>query len=270
MPIIAPWLQPANVLGAMQAGGSLGLQQRAANQRDAEMAQRAMLAEQENARQQAAAEMQLRYHYDSLQQARELAKADDEARNEQNKFLREQAGLKLLQDKAEADALAAYREGMLKNASERTAATQAAAAVRDGKPIHVGKSLLQFDPASGGVKTLYTEPDRETIPMVHGVEIDPMTSAKISLRANDPLLNRYLGTNAAMLGTNYVSRPTAKAPAQAVAEPVSDEVGDEEGGPAQPISAKPLDKATAAQFLKAAGGDKKKARELAKQAGYTF
>ncbi len=42
------------------------------------------------------------------------------------------------------------------------------------------------------------------------------------------------------------------------------------GSSGPPTAGKALDKATAAQFLKQAGGDKAKARELAKAAGYTF
>jgi hypothetical protein len=66
-------------------------------------------------------------------------------------------------------------------------------------------------------------------------------------------------TLAAALGSAPASPAAADpaAPAPAAARPAAP-------------AARPLDKGTAAQFLQQAGGDRAKARELARQAGYTF
>lgn len=118
MPIVAPWLRPTNVIEAMQSGSGVGLSARARDQADAEMAQRAMLAEQEEARRERSAAEQLRYHYDALDQARENAMRDDTYREKHD-------AAKLLQDQHESDALAQYRAGMLANAGVKISAKDA-------------------------------------------------------------------------------------------------------------------------------------------------
>lgn len=230
MPVIAPWLRPADVLGAMSAGGSLGLQRRAANQRDAEMAQRMQLAQMEAAQQEASAAERLRYNYDSLMQARELALKDDEYRKAHDAQVIEQNAAKLLQDKSEADALSKYREGQLKIGSERND-------IQKNK----GTAFTQKFHNVGGVPVVETAPGvlelanipgfagKAEIPLVKDVPLDPKKpyGVKLNMRANDPMLNQLMGTNAAaaLLGTNYapmpklVTPPVAKAPAAAAPEP---------------------------------------------------
>lgn len=273
MPIIANWLQPTNVLAALQAGSSAGLQARSADQRDAEMALRERLAEEENARQQQSAAQMLQYHYDSLAQGKELALKDDEYRKTHDERAMQQSAAKLLQDKAEADALAQYREGVLRNQAARNDYLQSKPMA--AKTYHVGDHLVQVDP-SGEVKTLFSKPDQSKIPMVSGVKLDPMdpSSPSVRLRADDPLLNKYLGTNAAMLGTNFVSQlpmsKKAQAPIAVPAMPDAELDSPDETDQPEAEQPKALDKATARQFLKAAGGNKAKARELARAAGYSF
>lgn len=260
--ILAPWLRPTDVLGSIQGGSHVGLSARAADQRDAEMAQRAELAAQAEQQNAAEAAARLRYSYDALSQSRDLALRDDAAKEQ---ALAAAHALKVGED----DALAKYREGMLKNQAERTAYLKGKPT--EAKTYHVGDHLVQIDP-SGGVKTLFSNAQAEKIPTVSGVPIDPLDPSlgKISALANNPILNRLMGTNAASLGTNFTGMPKvapramAPAPVADVPEDLAREELDE------PVEAKVLDKQTAAAFLKQAGGDKQKARQLAKDAGYSF
>lgn len=262
MSVLAPWLRGTDILGALQAGSHVGLSARAADQRDAEMQMQAELAaqrEQQNAQEAAA---RLRYSYDALEQARQNSVRDDDFRKEDRDAAR-------LLKRQEDDALAIYRTGMLKNQEDRN--TYLKGKPTELKTYHVGDHLVQVD-SVGGVKTLFSNMQAEKIPTVSGVPLDPLDPSlgKISALANNPILNRLMGTNANTLGTNYVTpipklAPRAQAPPP-VAEPAEDLTREE---PAE-SEAKVLDKQTAAAFLKQAGGDKQKARQLAKEAGYSF
>ncbi len=156
MPIVAPWLRPTNVIEAMHAGSGVGLSARARDQADAEMAQRAMLAEEANARQERSAADLLKYHYDALSQARENAMRDDTYREKQD-------AAKLLQAKTESDALARYRAGLLSNAEGKIASRDALSqreeeqttgltnALASGEDL--SSALLKFPFASKSLRT---------------------------------------------------------------------------------------------------------------------
>jgi hypothetical protein len=154
MPIIAPWLRPADVLGAMSSGGSLGLQRRAANQRDAEMAQRMQLAQMQAAQEQASAAERLRYNYDSLGQARELAVADDMARKEHQQAVAQQSAAKLLQEKAEMDALSAYRANQTRVDEGKLALDREKAYMPREHWNNETGQVDQFDPRTNAVNVL--------------------------------------------------------------------------------------------------------------------
>ena len=281
MPVIAPWLRPTNVIEAMHAGAGLGLQARAADQRDAQIAMEAQQQE-ESARK--AAEM-LRYHYDALAQARDLAMRDDaRADNELTQREKDRAA-RLLQDKVNSDALAMYREGVLRNQADRNAALGRKLNAPFVAKFHDvgGVPMVEKSPGVLEVADIPGFSPKGTVPRVTlPFDQDNPSAGRFSAFANDPLINRILGTNAPPgTGTNFVAPlPTLKkqiAPtvAKSAAQPavaVEDLTREEPDTEADDAEAEDmvLDQKTAAEFLKQANGDKQKARQLAKEAGYSF
>jgi len=88
-------------------------------------------------------------------------------------------------------------------------------------------------------------------------QIDPETGkAKFSIKklpSTKPGIESYLTKNPQKGAAPAAVAPVAETPSQAAAPAL-----------------KPIDEATAVQFYQQAGGDRDKARELAKQAGYSF
>lgn len=230
MSVLAPWLQGTNILAALQAGSNAGLSARAADQRDAEMALRARLAEEENARQEQSAANLLAYHYDALNQARENSTRDDTYREKHDDLLLKQSAAKLLQDKAEGDALEAYRTGELKNSAERNAIAKAREEARLNQDQHVGNAIVRrIGPDQ--YKELYRSPDK--IPTIERVPLDRKKpfGPTINLPANSPLLNQLLESSPSV-GTNW--------PAMKAASPVSTPVAPPVAAPA-PVEATSVD-----------------------------
>lgn len=215
---LAPWLHGTDILGALQAGSHVGLSARQADQRDAEMQQQAELAaaHQQAAAQEAAA--RLREHYDALAQVKELALRDDDYRSTHD-------AAKLLQDKTEADALALYRAGLLKNGEARIGANQNKPFQGKGHFTAAGDYFKEVEP--GVVKQLFTAPAKpakaETTPAM-SLRLDPDNpqSPLFRLPINHPLINQLMGTNAPPgTGTNYVAPLPKVAPKVAPVPPAS-------------------------------------------------
>lgn len=265
---IAPWLQPANVLQAMSSGAGLGLQQRAANQRDAEMAQRMQLAEMENARQEASAAEQLMYHRDALAQARDLALRDDDYRTAHDeRAMAQQASqqaAQLLQKQSEADALSRYRQGQLKIGADRNDIQKNRGTAFTPKFHNVaGVGVVEYEPGKLKVADIPGFSGKESVPRL-SIPIDPLDTAagRLSTLANDPLINTIMGTNAPPgTGTNYV-RQMPKV-AQAVA-PVGEDLTREEPGDDEAES-----RAAAAAAIQRAPSKRAKILQRLKDAGYS-
>lgn len=205
MMAVPNWVRPTDALGAIQAGSQAGLAVRAANQRDAEMAQRAQLAMLEEQRRQEQAAEQLRYHYDALAQAQALAQADDEMKREAFEENKKQNAADILIKQNNSDALAKYREGVLRNQEARNKEADA----RLRRPYHdTGHGFYQYDPASNAIKPLMEFPEKKSAIPRLSLPLDPDVpeAGRLSALANDPLINRIFGTNSPPgTGTNYVS-----------------------------------------------------------------
>lgn len=252
-PIIAPWLRPTDVLGSISAGTNAGVAIRAAIERErAARAEEEMQAERMAQAEQSAAE-KLRYDYQQLGLETALKERDRtdrlEAAKAVNALNRDKFGL----DVKQLGETEKYHAGVLENQKERAKESAAAALLKSNKPtpFHIGDAIVEYDPTTRAAKDIY---GNSKVPNVSGIPLteDPQ-GPKISLPANNPLLNKLLGTNATSLGTNWVKPPQASAaPSPVETEP------------------KKLDATGARAILDKAGGDKKKARELAREAGYVF
>ena len=242
----APWLTRNDPLQYMREGAQLGLEARGQDLSRMEAGQRLRLSfdslanQQENQRRAAA--------LDSQQLA--ATNALKAAQQDSMSLYRQQA----IQDQQER----------LKQTADRT--SQAADLL---KASHDDTSKFVEDAESmGAAKALAKHPNADKTVVNHVMALESakppaqkgkiefsldgkpgINATRISTSLDDPLINSSLGTNApAGTGTNYVSRLKEPAPA----------------GP------KVLDKTTASTFLKQAGGDKEKARQLARDAGFTF
>ncbi len=255
---LAPWLKSTDTLGAINSGSSAGLAIRAAIERErAQRAEEAMAQDRAAQAEQSAAE-KLKLDYDQLglqsrfhDQDRQARVADSQLDNETRLKLGQAANALRLSD---ADALSKWRAIQLDEKDKDRVLRKELAEKRSAadmlKPQHVGKSVISID-RDGKVTKLYSENESEKAPTISGLALtdDPNGPKLSGVRANNPLLNdprmaASLGTNSAsLLGTNWQSKATAP---------------------------KALDKATAKQFLDQSKGDKEKARQLAKEAGYSF
>lgn len=148
MPIvIPPWLHGTDVLGSLQAGSHVGLQARAADQRDAEMAMQAELAAQRDRQNAQEASERLRYNRDSLEQARDLALRDDAAKANALKSSENRSAAELLLKAHDSDALSLYRSGVLKNQADKLSAPQTHYNDRTGE-------VSQLDPTTNALSIL--------------------------------------------------------------------------------------------------------------------
>ena len=151
--MIAPWLQPPNVLGAMQAGAQVGLAQRAQRMNEIEAAQRLRLAYDQMAALQQREQMQM-----AMQSQIEGARLAQQLResNAMEQWRTAQQG------RWDADNKEQNRHNlaMEANAAARLAADNNASAF-DYKPevIELEGQKFAFNPKTGSFKSLATDKD---------------------------------------------------------------------------------------------------------------
>lgn len=205
MAVIAPWLQPTNVLQAIQAGSHAGLAARQSDLEEQRMAQQIALArarEEQDAEQAAA---KLRYAYDSLLQSRDRARAEAEAKLTAGEAARK------LQAARDLD-LSQYHAGVLKSKADTLAMQDRLGSMRIDRPFVPkvrdigGVALREYAPGQLEAIDIPELTNKKSMARIT-LPIDPMNpGAKLTTFANDPLINAVMGTNAPPgTGTNHIS-----------------------------------------------------------------
>jgi hypothetical protein len=226
MSVIAPWLRGADVIGASDAGGRLGLAARSAVDQQLENAQRNQLANNEQRIQSGDAANRLRLSYDSLAASQNSDKAALAARMKQT-----DAANKLRA--AQMDYLSEYRKNVASIQQQKVMDAEASktaaqkliqakqsdtqgfsAAVKSGMDAFSAKS--KFPNADDSLVHAALTQEEKSKPSASKGALDfaaPGQSGDAAsltrftgVSLNDPVINSVLGTNAPPgTGTNYVS-----------------------------------------------------------------
>jgi len=243
MPFVAPWLRPVDTLGAIQAGSHAGLQLRSQDQQAEAQAIAQQLAQQRALASEQEAADRLRYHYDALA-------ATQEQRRRAEALKREEDAASRTLRKSDADSLQAYRMKRLENDALGLAERKS---MRPEVRILPTGEMVQINP-DASFKTVRPP----TVPSEKPLSAAERLRARIQANAMKvPRASEDPGS------PEYQQRVDA---ADAILKELE---GDQVGEKVAKVS-KTLDKNLAKQFLLQAKGDKEKARQLAKDAGYSF
>lgn len=266
MPTIVPWAIPPDYLGAMRSGAALGLDRGRLNLGYANLAQN---QEQDVNR------LQLAYDQLAAQQGENQADREQRAAiaSETLKERALESSLRLmelasrhaaasghqkeaLEAKKAADALRGdYQKGMLAIAQKR-ADTESR--------LGLEPELKELFPNSGVFLVRTGANQFQVIDRKKGVKEDLTPAQALSLIARQDAIAGNLENVA---GTRKEAANTASQLREYVAEKYPNLL---KPVPPQAGTGKSLTKEIAAEFLQQAGGDKEKARKLARDAGYVF